>query len=130
MVGTARSFIEAGVVLTSGSDFPACGRPITGCTPFHAMEVGLTRLGLGMTVGDPMAPAEESISLEQSIHAYTMSAAYQMDQEDVLGSISVGKLADMIVLDRNLFETEPHTIHETKVMMTMMNGRIVHNLLP
>lgn len=130
MVGTARSFIEAGVVLTSGSDFPACGRPITGCTPFHAMEVGLTRLGLGLTEGDPMAPAQESISLEQSIHAYTKSAAYQMDQEDDLGSISVGKLADVIVLDRNLFEIEPYTIHEAKVLMTMINGRVVHNLLP
>ncbi len=130
MVGTARSFIEAGVVLTSGSDFPACGRPITGCTPFHSMEVGLTRVGLGMTEGDPMAPAEESISLEQSIHAYTMSAAYQMDREAELGSITVGKLADMIVLDRNLFEIEPHIIHETQVLTTMVNGRIVHNLRP
>lgn len=129
LVAPTRSMIDAGVVVVSSSDFPACGGPITQCTPFRGMEVALTRKGEGKTDGAALPPASESVSLEQSIYAYTMASAYQMGLEAELGSITVGKLADMIVLDQNLFEVVPHKIHETQVLVTMVNGRIVHNEL-
>ncbi len=61
-------------------------------------------------------------SFEQVIEAYTINNAYVMRMEDKIGSIEVGKYADMVVFNENLFEIEPHTVHEAKVYETIMNG--------
>jgi predicted amidohydrolase YtcJ len=55
-----------------------------------------------------------------------LGSAYQLRLDDRVGSIEVGKLADLVVLDRNLFEVRPREIHATKVLMTLMNGQIRH----
>ena len=55
-----------------------------------------------------------------------MGAAYQLRLDDKIGSIETGKLADLIILDRNILEGDPHDIHKAKVEMTMMNGKIRH----
>ena len=46
--------------------------------------------------------------------------------EDEIGSLEVGKKADLVVLDRNLFETDPYEIHKTEVVMTLMDGNVVY----
>ena len=74
----------------------------------------------------PLAPLDERISLEEAMRAATMGPAYQLGLDRKIGSIEVGKLADLVVLEKNLFEVAPHDIHKTKVVMTVMNGQVRH----
>lgn len=60
------------------------------------------------------------------IEAYTINGAYQMKLNDVQGSIEVGKRADLVVLDRNLFEIPASEISDAKVVMTLFNGNTVY----
>jgi predicted amidohydrolase YtcJ len=62
--------------------------------------------------------------LDEALRANTMGAAYQARLDEEVGSIEVGKLADLIVLDKNLYAIPPHEIHKTKVIMTVMNGKV------
>lgn len=55
-----------------------------------------------------------------------MGAAYQLGLDNKIGSIEVGKLADLVVLDKNLFDVAPHEIYKAKVAMTVMNGQVRH----
>lgn len=73
-----------------------------------------------------LAPATETMDLEQALAAATINGAYIVGMENKLGSIEVGKLADLIVLDKNLFDIPVKDIHKAKVVMTMMDGKIVH----
>ena len=83
-------------------------------------------------IGDPaapvLAPADQALSVEEAVHANTLGAAYQIRLDEKVGSIEAGKLADLIVLDRNIFDVDPHDIHSATVTMTMMNGRIRHQV--
>ena len=60
------------------------------------------------------------------MHANTLGAAYQIRLDDKVGSLETGKLADLIVLDRNILDGDPHDIHLATVTMTMMNGQILY----
>lgn len=64
------------------------------------------------------------------IRGYTIDAAYQLHMEDEIGSLAIGKKADLVVLDRNLFDTDAYEIHETRVLMTVMDGDIVYEAPP
>ncbi len=71
-----------------------------------------------------LEPADQRLSVAEAVHANTLGAAYQIRLDDKVGSLEVGKLADVIVLDRNILDLDPHDLHQTKVTMTMMNGQI------
>ncbi|MGI9205822.1 MAG: amidohydrolase [Woeseiaceae bacterium] len=120
------SLKKLGVRLTWGSDFPASGAGMLGMSPVVQMEIGHTR----QNPGEPDAPIqpreEERLDLESLIRGYTIDAAYQLRMEDEIGSLEVGKKADLVVLDRNLFETDAYDIHETNVLLTLMDGNVVH----
>jgi predicted amidohydrolase YtcJ len=120
------SLKKLGVRLTWGSDYPASGAGLLGLSPVVQMEIGYTR----QDPGEPDAPVQplesERLDIETLIRGYTIDAAYQLHMEDEIGSIEVGKKADLVVLDRNLFETEPYEIHETGVIMTLMDGNVVY----
>jgi len=73
-----------------------------------------------------MLPASEHLTLEDALRAYTIDAAYLVDAETFIGSIEVGKRADLIVIDTDLFNVTPDEIATTKVLATMMNGKFVH----
>ena len=121
-----RSLHDLGVRLTWGSDFPASGAGLLGMSPVLQMEIGHTRQNPG-EADAPIQPREsERLDLETLIQGYTINAAYQLHMEDEIGSIEVGKKADLVVLDRNLFEIDPYQIHETKVLMTLLGGEIVY----
>jgi hypothetical protein len=64
--------------------------------------------------------------LEQAIAGYTIGAAMAGRHERTEGSLTVGKVADLIVLSQDLFTIDPHTIAQTKVLLTMVDGRIVY----
>jgi hypothetical protein len=107
----------------------ACGSDwfVSSLNPLDAIEVGVRRQDPAMPDGAPSLNPEEAVDLAVMIEAYTINGAYLMHQEDELGSIEVGKLADLIVLDRNLFEIPPTEINEANVLLTLFNGRPVYN---
>jgi hypothetical protein len=120
------SLKKLGVKLTWGSDFPASGAGLLGLSPVIQIEIGHTR----QDPGDPDAPIQpresERVDIEGMIRGYTIDAAYQLHMEDEIGSLEVGKKADLVVLDRNLFETDAYEIHKTEVVMTLMDGNVVY----
>ncbi len=117
-----RSLANAGARLTFGSDYPASGAGLLGLSPLVQIEIGHTR----QYAGEPDAlvqPREsERLSIEQLLRGFTIDAAWQLHREQDLGSIEVGKLADLVVLERNIFEIEPHEIHATEVFLTILGG--------
>jgi len=68
----------------------------------------------------------QRLSVAQAVEGYTLGAAYAGRVEKTEGSIVVDKLADVIVVDRNIFEIDPHTIGDTKVMTTIVGGKVVY----
>ena len=69
---------------------------------------------------------EQKISVEEAVYAYTVGSAHAEFAEKVKGSVTPGKLADIIMLDANIFEIDPVKIQDAKVVLTMVDGRIVH----
>jgi hypothetical protein len=119
-----RGVASAGGRLAFGSDWP-----IVTMSPWAALQTALTRQD-----GDGNPPGgwvpEQRISLEDAIRGYTIGAAHAAHREAEEGSITPGKLAELIVLSQDLFAVEPRQIGETEVLLTMVGGRIVHDALP
>lgn len=121
------SVVRHGAKVSFGTDWPAAAHYST-FNPLEAIEIAVTRRELDKPRQTPLPPANERISLADALRANTMGAAYQAKLDDRVGSIEVGKLADLIVLERNIFEIPPGDIHSTKVTMTVMNGKVRHEL--
>ena len=94
--------------LTLSSDWD-----VSDLNPFVGMQNAVTR-------------KPQEISLEEAIKAYTINGSYVMRQEDKVGTIEVGKEADLIVLDQNIFEVATTQIADTKVMMTFLQGKQIY----
>jgi predicted amidohydrolase YtcJ len=110
---------RTGAVVTGGSDWS-----VSSLNPLDAIEVGITHRDPGDTVSPPWHPAER-VDLPTMIALYTINAAWALHLDRETGSIEVGKLADLIVLDRNLFEVPVAGIHEVRVERTLLEGRTV-----
>lgn len=120
-----RSILKAGGRVSFGTDWPAAGYFST-YEPLKSIQVGITRQLIGLKDAPVLSPADERLTVEEAIHANTMGAAYQLRMDKEIGSIEVGKRADLIVLDQNILKIDPHEIHKTKVELGMMNGTIRH----
>jgi predicted amidohydrolase YtcJ len=117
------SLLRAGATLAFGTDWPLVAHRTT-FRPLDAIEVAVTRREIGSTDGVPLEPIAEAITLEQAVIANTAGPARLLRLYDKIGTIEVGKRADFVVLDRNIFDGPPHQIHEAKVEMTFMNGTV------
>ena len=115
-----KSVQDAGGMIAFGSDWS-----VSTANPMPQIETAVTRLS---ATGEdyPVMLPEERIDLESALVAFTINAAYLNRHEDTTGSIEVGKHADLIVLDRNLFEIDPADISETEVLLTLFGGKAVH----
>jgi hypothetical protein len=114
------SMEKSGAVIAFGSDWS-----VSTANPFEEMETAITRMG---SLGDtklPFLPAE-SIALPEALAAFTINAAYTNRDEKNTGSLEVGKLANLAVLDRNLFEIPAAEISDTKALLTLFEGKPVH----
>jgi len=121
------SVLKAGGRVAFGTDWPASGYIVT-YRPLDAIQVAITR-GILPRFGKeefmPVLPPEnERITLDQALKASTLDAAYVLGLEEKIGSLKVGKLADIVVLEKDLHKIPPSDISNTKVDLTMMNGRI------
>ncbi len=73
-----------------------------------------------------LPPENERITLDQALKASTLDSAYVLGLEDKVGSLKVGKAADIVILDKDLHKIASSEISTTKVDLTMMNGEITH----
>lgn len=120
----ARHAAEANIPFSFGSDWPASLSPVL--NGFFVMQGFVTR-------SDPANPdsgtlnEDQAITLEQAVYGYTQGAAHALgfDWPDKLGSIEEGKLADFIVIDRNIFEIPIETLKDTQIEKTVVGGKIV-----
>jgi predicted amidohydrolase YtcJ len=119
--------VRSGATVTFGADIP--GVDIDEIPPLFQLEATITRKRPGFR-DDPVMVARQRISVEEAIRAYTINGAYQLRLEDQIGSIEVGKKADLIVLGADLFEVDPHDIHRVPVLLTLMDGKARHDKLP
>jgi predicted amidohydrolase YtcJ len=117
--------LRSGGRISLGTDWPAAGYFST-YKPLDSIQIGVTRQLIGKPDADVLAPADQRLSVAEAVHANTLGAAYQIRLDALVGSLEVGKLADLIVLDKNILEIDPHDIHQAKVTMTMMNGQVRH----
>lgn len=116
----AASLMRAGGKVAYGSDWA-----VASANPLEGIEVALTRRFPGATDGERLA-ADERVTLAQAIESYTLNAAYASHLDDRSGSLVVGKSADLVVLDRDLFQIPPEQIGKTKVLLTLFAGEAVH----
>ena len=78
-------------------------------------------------IESPIQPSEtERLDIATLIRGYTLDAAWQLRMADKIGSIEVGKNADMVVLDKNLFDVYTYSIHQTEVVMTIFAGEVIY----
>jgi predicted amidohydrolase YtcJ len=127
VVGPARSrrlypigtLMASGAEVAGGSDWT-----VSSLNPLDAIQVGITRRDLEAGEGPAWLPSQQ-VQLPQMLAAYTINAAYTTHAEHETGSIEAGKLADLIVLDRNLFALQPTEIHQAHVLLTLLEGRTV-----
>jgi predicted amidohydrolase YtcJ len=115
-----RSIQQKGGVLAFGSDWP-----VVTLNPWPGVQTAVTRQ---TSAGNPPGGfvPQQRLSLEDTIRAYTLGAAFAGRREKTEGSLEPGKLADLIVLDRDLFKIEPSEIDKTEVLLTMVGGKIVY----
>ena len=106
-----KSIIEAGIVLISGSDCP--------------VEEPNVIMGLHALVDRNGFVPEQCISIEEALKTYTINAAYAAFEENIKGSIEVGKLADLVILDKNPLEIPKDKIREIRVLETIIRGKSV-----
>ena len=112
-----RRYIDLGVHMSGGSDCP-----VEDCDPLANLYYAVTRTGLD---GKPWYP-ENAVTMEEALKMFTIEGAYSAFEEAERGSITIGKYADFTVLDKNIMENAPEELLNTKVLMTVVNGKTVY----
>ena len=119
------SMQKSGARIVGGSDWT-----VSSLNPLQAIQIGMTREDKdGQVTGEKseVLNAEERVDLKTMIEAYTINGAWIMHQEDITGSIEVGKYADLIILDKNIFEIAPNEIHKARVLQTFLEGKRIYS---
>jgi predicted amidohydrolase YtcJ len=118
------SLVRAGARLAFGSDWS-----VSSADPLEEMHVAVNRTGFPLEDGSARAEAlevpflpEEAVDLATAIEAFTMGSAFVNHLDDVTGSIAEGKAADLVVLDRNVFEAPTTELYAARVELTMVEG--------
>ena len=112
-----KSLIDSGAVVTNGTD-----APVEDVDPIASFYASVSRR---MADGTPFYP-DERMTRMQALHSYTLANAYAAFEEDIKGSLTPGKLADMTVLSQDLLECPEDQILDTKVLYTIIGGEIVY----
>ena len=115
-----RSLLDAGARLAFGSDWF-----VAPPTPLEGIYAAVTRRTLDDKNPGGWIP-EQKITVEEALRAYTIEAAFASFDERIKGSLERGKLADIVVLDRDITRVAPETIRDAKVVSTIVGGRIVY----
>ena len=117
-----RSLLDSGAVLAFGSDSPVA--PIN---PLYGVYAAVTRRTLDDKNPNGWIP-EQKISVEETVRAFTWGSAYAEFQESVKGTLEPGKVADFVILSDDIFTIDPVKIRDAKVLLTVMDGRVVYEV--
>jgi len=112
------SMIKSGATLVYGSDWPAC----ISLNPIHGLHSAVNRQTIKGVPEGGWVP-EQRITVSQALKAYTVNGAYASFEEKTKGKLEKGFLADFVVLSQDLFTINPSKIHETKVLLTVVDGK-------
>ena len=115
-----RDLLDAGVPLALGSDCP-----VADPNPLWGISAAVSRQGRGGNPPGGWYPAQR-LTVAEAVWGFTMGPAYVSGRSHELGSITPGKLADLVVLDRDILAMEPMEIAETEVVMTVLDGEVVY----
>ena len=115
-----KSLLDTKAMLTFGSDWT-----VAPLKPLQGIYAAVTRRTLDDKNPNGWYP-EQKISVEQAVKCYTINNAYAGFQENKLGMLKKGMLADFIVLDQNIFEIAPENIRDVRVLRTIVNGKQVY----
>jgi predicted amidohydrolase YtcJ len=115
-----RRMINSGAIVAGGSDWS-----VSSMNPLDAIQVAVTRRALTDTIGPAFIP-DERITLAEALFMYTLGGAMAGDDERHIGSLTVDKAADLIVVSTDLFQQSAHQITSTRVLLTMVGGRVVY----
>jgi len=121
-----RSLKEAGATLSFGSDWPGTNASYYPVSPILGLYAAVTRQTVKGTPPEGWFP-EQRLALHEALAAYTRGGAYASFEEKEKGTIAAGMLADLAVLDTNLFATEPSAWLEAKVDYTIAGGQVVYD---
>jgi predicted amidohydrolase YtcJ len=114
-----RSLLDSGTTLAFGTDWT-----VAPMNPILSIYAAVTRRTLDGKNPKGWIP-EQKISVEEAVRAYTFGSAYAEFQENVKGTITPGKLADLVILSSDIFKIDPKEIEKANVVMTIMDGRVV-----
>lgn len=115
-----KTMMKKGIVCCGGSD-----SPVESFDPLQGIQLAVTRDGLDENT-DGWHP-EEKLSIEEAVRLFTINNAYGSFEENIKGSLEIGKYADMVVLSEDIFEADPHEIHKIKVLKTYVDGKEVYS---
>ncbi len=114
-----RSLLEAGAVLAFGSDWT-----VAPLNPLAGIKAAVSRQTLDGKHPDGWLP-EQKLTVDEAVRAFTVGSAFAEFAEKVKGTLTPGKLADLVVLDRDLYRVNPGEIDKARVVLTIMDGRVV-----
>jgi predicted amidohydrolase YtcJ len=115
-----KSIADAGGRLAFGSDWP-----VVTLNPWEGIQTAVTRQTAEGTPANGFVP-EQRLTVAQAVDGYTVGAAFAGRREKTEGSLEVGKPADLIIISQNIFDINPHKIGATKVLTTIVGGRVVY----
>ena len=115
-----QTLLQSGVPIVNGTDVPV--EPLNPIASFYASVSRKTLKGLPEGGYEP----EQKMTREQALRSYTLDAAYGAFEEDIKGSISVGKLADFTIYNQDLMTVNEGDILDTKISMTIFGGKVVY----
>jgi hypothetical protein len=114
-----RSMLDSGAVLAFGSDWT-----VAPLSPLKGLKAAVTRQTLDGKHPDGWLP-EQKLTLDEALRAYTVGSAYAEFADKAKGTITPGKLADLVMLDRDLYRIDPTEIDKALVVLTIMDGKVV-----
>ena len=114
--------LDAGATLAFGTDWS-----VAPLNPVLGIYAAVTRRTLDGKNANGWIP-EQRITVEEAVRAYTLGSSFAEFQEGSKGTLTPGKLADIVMLSQDVFTIEPREIEKVKVVLTIMDGRIVYSL--
>lgn len=124
-----RSLVRGGVVVTAGSDHMVKLDDMTAVNPYNPWLAMCAMVTRKTERGSVICP-EEALTREEALRCYTINSAFASFEEETKGSIEVGKLADLVVIDRDYFECPAAEIKKIRSVLTMVGGEVVYSALP
>ena len=119
------SIVRSGGKVTLGSDYPVSWIGKDALNPMFNIEMAVTRQQAGNAAVPVQPRVSERLSVDQAIRAHTSDAAWQLRLEDEIGTLELGKLADLVVLDRDPYASDLYELHTIRVDHTFSDGRLV-----